>query len=148
MQPGHASQWLQKTEDQTLRRELALLEDPGFDMRNVLFGREPLEQPNLALMLKEGLLEDALARQRRAEQDAATARVQLKEELEAASAARERSKSAAAEGLAEREEKAALRAQAAAAQAQLASLRASAKASPSSLLSQKYPLSHSAFVRP
>lgn len=79
------------------------------------------------IVIQDGLLEEALARQRRAEQSAAEAKAQLEEERSAAMAARERSKNAAAEGLAEREEKAALRAQLAGAQAQLLSLRASAK---------------------
>lgn len=76
---------------------------------------------------QEGIVEDALARQKRAEETAALALEQLEQERSVAVAARERSKSAAADGLADREEKAALKAQLASLQAEVNSLRAAAK---------------------
>lgn len=66
------------------------------------------------------MLEDALAKQRRAEQDLVTFKQRLEEERAAASAARERSNNAAAQGLAGREELAALKAQMSSLQAELA----------------------------
>jgi hypothetical protein len=78
---------------------------------------------------QEGTLEDALARQKRAEQAASLAQEQLEQERSAAAAARERSKNAAAGGLADREEKAAIKAQLAGLQAEVTSLHAAAKVS-------------------
>ena len=76
---------------------------------------------------QEGLLEDALAKQRRAEQDLATFKQHLAEERGAASAARERSRTAAAQGLAGREELAALRARMSSLQAELAKAKLDVK---------------------
>ncbi len=87
---------------------------------------------------QEGMLEDALARQKRAEEAAALALEQLEQERSVAVAARERSKSAAADGLADREEKAGLKAQLASLRAEVSSLRAAAKVGTVTLV--PYPL--------
>ncbi|EIE27614.1 hypothetical protein COCSUDRAFT_55608 [Coccomyxa subellipsoidea C-169] len=89
--------------------------------------QDVLEAERESHALQDGILEDTLARQRRAEQTAAMAQEQLEQERSAAAAARERSRNATAGGLADREEKAAVKAQLAELQAEVASLRAAAK---------------------
>ncbi|CAL8463552.1 g3086 [Coccomyxa elongata] len=89
--------------------------------------RDMLEAEKESRAFQEGMLDDALARQKRAEEAAALALEQLEQERSVAVAARERSKSAAADGLADREEKTALKAQLASLQAEVSSLRAAAK---------------------